>query len=85
MKASNGSSLYNKIINRGVKVYKRSVKMAEKKAAEESAKKEKYKKLVAKKQAKRMKREAAEREHQIEIQKEAYLRAMHEFHTRSAD
>lgn len=80
-----GGSVYNKVIDRGMKVYKRSVKMAEKKAAEESAKKEKYKKLVLKKQVKRMKREAAERENQIEIQKEAYLRAMHEFHTRSAD
>lgn len=80
-----GSSVYNKMVERGVKVYKRKVKEAEKKAAEEAAKKEKYKKIVAKKQAKRKARVAEERENQIEIQKEAYLRAMHEYNTRSAD
>ena len=80
-----GSSIYNKIIDRAVKIYTKAQREEQKKIAEESARKEKYKKLVAKKQAKRMKREAAERENQIEIQKEAYLRAMHEFHTRSAD
>ena len=80
-----GSSVYNKMVERGAKVYKRKVKEAEKKAAEEAAKKEKYKKIVAKKQEKRKKRIAEERENQIEIQKEAYLRAMHEYNTRSAD
>ena len=83
--AKHGSSIYNKIIDRAVKIYDKAQQEEQKKIAEEAAKKEKYKKLVAKKQAKRMKREAAERENQIEIQKEAYLRAMREFNTRSAD
>lgn len=80
-----GSSVYNKLIERGVKVYKKRIIAAKKKLAEEAAKKEKYKKIVAKKQEKRKKRIAEERENQIEIQKEAYLRAMHEYNTRSAD
>lgn len=82
---THGSSVYNKLISRGVKVFENRIKEANKKAAEEAAMKEKYKKIVAKKQAKRKKRIAEERENQIEIQKEAYLRAMHEYNTRSAD
>lgn len=80
-----GSSIYNKIIDRAVKIYNKSQKEAQKKESEEAAKKEKYRKLIAKKQAKRVKRMEEERERQIEIQKEAYLRAMRECNTRSAD
>lgn len=75
-----GSSIYNKLVERGLKVYKKSLAIIEKRQREEEEKKTRYQKLVEKKQAKRKKREEADRERQIEIQKEAYLRAMREFH-----
>lgn len=83
--AGYGGSTYNKIVDRGLKVYIKCEKAKAKKEAEEASKRRKYEKTIAKKKARRMKRETEEREKQIEIQKEAILRAMHEFHTRSAD
>lgn len=80
-----GGSTYNKIIDRAVKVFRKNEKEREKKAAEEEAKKRKYEKMVAKKKAKCQKREAEAREKQIEIQKEAILRALHQWNTRAAD
>lgn len=80
-----GSSVYNKIIDRGVKVFAKNEKAKEKKRAEEETKKRKYEKTVAKKKAKREKRETEEREKQIEIQKEAILRALNQWNTRAAD
>lgn len=74
-----GSSIYNKLIERAIKVYKRSCAETEKKRKEEEEQKARYQKMVQKKQAKRQKREAENRERQIEIQKEAYLRAMREY------
>ena len=80
-----GGSTYNKIIDHAIRIHGKSAMAKLKKEADEAAKKRKHEKMIAKKEAKRERRQAEERENQIEIQKEAYLRAMHEFHTRSAD
>lgn len=73
-----GGSIYNKVIDRAVKKYNQKLKAEQKKAEEAAASKKKYQKLIEKKRNKRIKRENAARENQIEIQKEAYLRAMRE-------
>ena len=68
----NGSSIYNKLIKRALKVKKQNEKTAErdKKAKE----KEKQRKELA--LARHKKKMNKKREEQIEIQKEAYIRAM---------
>lgn len=74
-----GSSMYNKLINYAKKVYRdnREADSKAELAAKNDA--EKIEKLKAKAKARKAKRLAAQREEQIEIQKEAYLRAMKEF------
>lgn len=70
----NGSSIYNKLINRAFEVKKHNedaIAQAEKKKADEKAKREEARKRLQ--QVHRRKREEA-----IEIQKEAYIRAMKE-------
>lgn len=80
-----GSSLYNRIVNQGVKVYK-EIQKKNQMIEEEIAKQEaRQKKIESKKQRKREKRLAAEREAQIEIYKEAYLRAMREYDSAPCD
>jgi len=76
---STGSSLFNKIVRHGVRFYETKMTELDKKAEAEAAHTAKIAKLMAKKKAKRERREAMERERQIEIQKEAYLRAMREY------
>lgn len=85
MKAGNGSSIYNKIVNRGVKIYSKSQKEKARKAEEEETQKKRDEKAAEKKRKKKQKREAEIRENQIEIQKEAYLRAMRENNNTSRD
>lgn len=80
----NGSSAYNKLINHCLKVYENSRKTEEKAKAEEQAAKEKEKKVADKARVKRIKKANKNREREIEIQKEAYLRAMREFGGNSA-
>ena len=75
----NGSSAYNKLINHCLKVYENNLKAEEKVKADEQAAKEKEKKAADKARAKRIKKANKNREREIEIQKEAYLRAMREF------
>lgn len=78
-KCGAGSSLYNKIVRRALKVFdlKDKAKIAE--VAKRENEEKKFEKIKAKKEERRIKREEAERERQIEIQKEAYLRAMREY------
>lgn len=69
-----GTAAYNKAVRDGMKVYKRGLerKQNEKEECERIAKKkQKRKEYLAR-------REARRREEQIEIQKEAYVRAMRE-------
>ena len=79
MKADgNGSSIYNKLIKYALRVYKKNREDEMKDFLETERIEAKKKKLKAKSAAKRAKRLQAQREEQIEIQKEAYLRAMRE-------
>lgn len=79
----NGSSVYNKIIRRALKIYNNS--LAEKKKTEEEAEriKKKKEKVKAKKEARKQRRLDAQREYEIEIKKEAYVRAMRELNATS--
>lgn len=78
-KCDAGGSMYNKIIQRALKVFNAKTKEDIAKATKKENEEKKFAKIKAKKEARRIKREEAEREHQIEIQKEAYLRAMREY------
>ncbi|MGN0317766.1 MAG: hypothetical protein ACI4E1_07545 [Lachnospira sp.] len=69
-----GSSIYNKLIDRAVKVMINSDAERTKKKIEEEARKERKKKNDEKK----ARRKAAKREEYIETQKEAYIRALRE-------
>lgn len=77
----NGSSVYNKLTKYGVDFYWKKREEETKKAEETAAKKKEEEKLKKKWEKKRARREAAKREREIEIQKEAYLRAMKEFNS----
>lgn len=77
-KGVDGKSVHNKLINHALKFYKKQEKEKENNARKEAAEKEKRKKMQEKIAAKKRKQAAAEKEYQIEIQKEAYIRAMKE-------
>lgn len=74
----NGSSVYNKLVDYAVKVMKRNEAAGEQYEKERAEKKRIYENKCRKKQKRRERREARQREQEIEIQKEAYLRAMRE-------
>ena len=76
---SDGSAVYNKIIKNALNVYCDNRDKEELALLEQAHIAEKIEKLKAKSAAKRAKRLQAQREELIEIQKEAYLRAMREF------
>lgn len=80
----NGSSAYNKLIKHCIKLYENNRKAEEKAKAGEQAAKDREKKLADRAKAKKIKRANKNREREIEIQKEAYLRAMREFGGKSA-
>ena len=71
-----GSSIFNKIIKDGLKVKQRNDDMEREYEENQEARRIKHEKLATKRARKRAKREDAERERQIEIQTEAYYRAM---------
>lgn len=71
-----GHSVYNKIINRGVAVYERSVKAAEDEAKRRETEEKRLANANAKIARKKAKRAAKKREYEIELRKEAYIRAM---------
>lgn len=75
---NNGSSVYNKIIDKALKDYKKKQKEKDIEY-DKQVNSNRIKKLKAKK----VKKANAAREAEIEIQKEAYLRAMHEFYNTS--
>lgn len=73
-----GKSVHNKLVNRALKFYDKQEKEKADKAKKEADEKARKKRAEEKQRAKKCKQSAAEREYQIEIQKEAYLRAMKE-------
>lgn len=70
-----GSSLYNKVVDRGLKVYKNRIKAEETKAREAAEEKVRRERKLAKKREKSDKRAAAKREDQISILSAAIQRA----------
>lgn len=75
MRTQNGSSIYNKIVDRGLKVYKNRIQAEEKKAHEAAEEKARRERKLAKKREKSAKRAAAKREDQINILSAAIQRA----------
>lgn len=79
MVCPNGNGLYNKIIKRAMNVHKNRLyneaKALKKKKEEAECRERKHQKN----EKRRVRREMDEREKQIEIHKEAYLRAMREY------
>ena len=77
----NGSAMYNNAIKSAVKLYENN-RAAEKRSAEcERLVAEEEKKRKEEERKRKQAKEQAEREKMIEIQKEAYLRAMKEFNS----
>lgn len=69
---------YHGFIRNLIKQEENLQKEKERKLAEEKAAKERHEKEIAEKRAKRAEKERKQREYEIEIRKEAYLRAMKE-------
>lgn len=67
-----GSAIYNKLVERALKVKKNNEEAKAKRDAEEKARQERHKKYVAKKAERRAKK----REDYINLHKEAFLRAL---------
>ena len=84
-KIMGGSSTYNNAIKRGLKVYEDKLKKEKIDKAEQERIANKRAKRIAYKKRKAAEREQAEKERQIEIQKEAYIRAMTEMRNVSAN
>lgn len=73
---SYGSSLYNKVIKHAINVMVANEKAAKDVKVAEDKAKEKAAKLNEKERKRKAKRAASKREYEIEVQKEAYIRAM---------
>lgn len=80
----NGSSVYNKLVEYGLKAYNDILAAKSKAEAEKQEKEARAKRNAEKAERKRARKAAKKREAEIEIQKEAYLRAMRELHTVAA-
>ena len=74
-----GSSTYNKLVKYALKRYEANRKYDEMVEQEEAENERRYKKLCEKKQRRKERLAAKERERQIEIQKEAFVRALREY------
>lgn len=79
----NGNSVYNKLVDYGLKTYERITDSKKKSAKEKDEKVAKAKRDAERVKRKKARRAAKQREYDIEIQKEAYLRAMREFNNTS--
>lgn len=77
-KIMGGSGAYNNAIKRGLKVYEDKITKKALDKAEQERIANKRAKRIAYKKRKAAEKEKEERERQIEIQKEAYIRAMSE-------
>ena len=73
-----GSTLFNRLMDNALKVHKKNIKEAEEASKKEEAIKAKKEKIRARKQRREERKRQREREEKIEIQKEAYLRALEE-------
>ena len=80
----NGSSVYNKLVEYGLKVLNEINDAKAKAEAEKQEKNARAKRNAEKAKRKKARNAAKKREAEIEIQKEAYLRAMCELHTVAA-
>lgn len=74
----NGGSVYNKLVEYGLKAYEEIKERKYESAKENAEKNAKAKRNAERAKKKRAKKAAKKREYDIEIQKEAYLRAMRE-------
>lgn len=74
----NGSSVYNKLVEYGLKAYEEIKERKYESAKENAEKNAKAKRNAERAKKKRARKAAKKREYDIEIQKEAYLRAMRE-------
>ena len=75
-KIMGGSGAYNNTVKRGIKVYDDKLKQEEADKVEQERIAKKRAKRLAYKERRAAEREQVEKERQIEIQKEAYIRAM---------
>lgn len=80
-----GSSVYNKLVEHCLNVYKNNRQAEQDETQKKIADKEAAKKFKEKLDRKKARKAAEKREAQIEIQKEAYLRAMKEYNGTSAE
>ena len=79
-----GSSMYNKIIRRALQVMHINEEERQKAAYEHERKEKRYAKFAEKKRKRDERRAAAHREAEIEMRKEAYIRAMRELQKENA-
>lgn len=73
---SNGSSTYNRMLHNAMKLYKNKQKEIAEMKKSEQAEKERRERLAAKRAKRKAKYEAKKREREIDIQAEAYARAL---------
>jgi hypothetical protein len=77
-KGVDGKSVHNKLVKHAIKFYKHQEDERVKAAELKKAEKEKKKRIEEKIRVRKAKKARAEREYQIEMHKEAYLRALNE-------
>ena len=76
MTRDNGSSAYNKMLHKAIKLYKNKEDAISKKNKDEQFAKERAEKQAAKRAKRKAKIEAKQREREISVQAEAYARAL---------